>query len=328
LDTFKSFRDTLYSVNEVNFEDIALRLFRFQAKNNPVYNRYLQYLKCPVEEITSIHKIPFLPIGFFKTHEVKTGEWLPHVEFTSSGTTGIATSRHAINDLSFYLNLSENIFNQFYGPASQYHFLALLPSYLERTGSSLIAMMDYLIKQSKSPHSGFYLHNHADLVNKLNSLKNTDRKIVLWGVSFALLDLAEAFELDLHNCIVLETGGMKGRRKEWIRDELHLFLTKRFNIQAIHSEYGMTELMSQAYSKGEGYYLCPPWMKVLVRDINDPFLIVNSKVGGINVIDLANFDSCAFIETQDLGRIGQNGSFEILGRIDNSDVRGCNLLVG
>jgi hypothetical protein len=318
----------LYSVNEVNFEDIALRLFRFQAKNNPVYNRYLHYLKCPVEEITSIQKIPFLPIGFFKTHEVKTGEWLPEVEFTSSGTSGMSTSRHAINDLSFYLNLSENIFNQFYGPASQYHFLALLPSYLEREGSSLIAMMDHLIKQSKSSHSGFYLHNQADLVNKLNALKNTDRKIVLWGVSFALLDLAEAYELDLRDCIVLETGGMKGRRKEWIRDELHLFLTKRFNIQAIHSEYGMTELMSQAYSKGEGYYLCPPWMKVLVRDINVPFLIVNSKVGGINVIDLANFHSCAFIETQDLGRIGQNGSFEILGRIDNSDVRGCNLLVG
>jgi len=328
LDTFKSFRDTLYSVNEVNFEDIALRLFRFQAKNNPVYNRYLHYLKCPVEEITSIQKIPFLPIGFFKTHEVKTGEWLPEVEFTSSGTSGMSTSRHAINDLSFYLNLSENIFDQFYGPASQYHFLALLPSYLERKGSSLIAMMDHLIKQSKSPHSGFYLHNHGDLVNKLSALKNTDRKIVLWGVSFALLDLAEAYELDLRDCIVLETGGMKGRRKEWIRDELHLFLTKRFNIQAVHSEYGMTELMSQAYSKGAGYYQCPPWMKVLVRDINDPFLIVNSKVGGINVIDLANFYSCAFIETQDLGRIGQTGSFEILGRIDNSDVRGCNLLVG
>jgi phenylacetate-coenzyme A ligase PaaK-like adenylate-forming protein len=328
LDTFKSFRDTLYSVNEVNFEDIALRLFRFQAKNNPVYNRYLQYLKCPVKEITSIHKIPFLPIGFFKTHYIKTAEWITQAEFTSSGTTGTSTSRHAINDLSFYLNLSENIFNQFYGPASQYHFLALLPSYLEREGSSLIAMMDHLIKQSKSPHSGFYLHNHADLVNKLNALKNTDRTIVLWGVSFALLDLAEAFELDLRDCIVLETGGMKGRRKEWIRDELHHFLTKRFNIQAVHSEYGMTELMSQAYSKGEGYYQCPPWMKVLVRDINDPFLIVNSKVGVVNVIDLANFHSCAFIETQDLGRIGQNGSFEILGRIDNSDVRGCNLLVG
>jgi len=328
LDTFKSFRDTLYSVNEQNFEDIALRLFRFQAKNNPVYSQYLQYLKCPVAEITSIQKIPFLPIGFFKTHEIKTGEWLPQVEFTSSGTTGMSTSRHAVNDLSYYLNLSEYIFKQFYGSANEFHFLALLPSYLERTGSSLIAMMDHLIKQSKSPHSGFYLHNHADLVKKLNALRGADRPIILWGVSFALLDLAEAYELDLHDCIVLETGGMKGRRKEWIRDELHLFLTKRFNIEAVHSEYGMTELMSQAYSKGGGYYQTPSWMKVLVRDINDPFLVVNSKVGGINVIDLANFHSCAFIETQDLGRIGQNGSFEILGRIDNSDVRGCNLLVG
>jgi len=328
LDTFKSFRDTLYSINEENFEDIALRLFRFQAKNNPVYHRYLLYLECPIEEITSIQKIPFLPISFFKTHEVKTGTWLPQVEFTSSGTTGMVTSRHAVNDLSYYLSLSENIFKQFYGSTEQFHFLALLPSYLERTGSSLIAMMDHLIKQSKSPHSGFYLHNQADLVNKLNTLRGTDRKVILWGVSFALLDLAEAYELDLHDCIVLETGGMKGRRREWIREELHIFLTKRFNIQAVHSEYGMTELMSQAYSKGGGYYQSPPWMKVLVRDINDPFLIVDSKVGGLNVIDLANFHSCAFIETQDLGRIDQNGSFEVLGRIDNSDVRGCNLLVG
>lgn len=318
----------MYSVNEENFEDIALRLFRFQAKNNLVYNQYLQYLKCPVEEITSIDKIPFLPIGFFKSHKVKTGEWLPQIEFTSSGTTGTATSRHAVNDLSFYLNLSEHIFKQFYGPADQFHFLALLPSYLERTGSSLIAMMEHLIRQSKSAHSGFYLHNQADLVNKLNTLKGTDRKVILWGVSFALLDLAEAYELDLKDCIVLETGGMKGRRKEWIREELHLFLSKRFNIPAVQSEYGMTELMSQAYSKGGGYYQCPPWMKLLVRDINDPFLVVESKVGGINVIDLANFHSCAFIETQDLGRIDQNGSFEVLGRIDNTDVRGCNLLVG
>lgn len=318
----------MYSVNEENFEDIALRLFRFQANNNPVYHRYLQYLKCPIKEITSIQKIPFLPISFFKTHEVKTGAWLPQVEFTSSGTTGMVTSRHAVNDLAYYFSLSENIFKLFYGSAHQFHFLALLPSYLERTGSSLIAMMEHLIKQSKSPHSGFYLHNKTDLVNKLNTLKGTDRKVILWGVSFALLDLAEAYELDLKDCIVLETGGMKGRRKEWIREELHLFLSKRFNIPAVHSEYGMTELMSQAYSKGGGYYQCPPWMKLLIRDINDPFLVVESKVGGINVIDLANFHSCAFIETQDLGRIDQNGSFEVLGRIDNSDVRGCNLLVG
>jgi len=328
LNTFKSFRDTLYSVNEENFEDIALSLFHFQAKNNPVYNQYLRHLKTNVEDITTLNKIPFLPIGFFKTHQVKTGEWLPQVEFTSSGTTGMATSHHSVNDLAYYLNLSEHIFKQFYGPADQFHFLALLPSYLERTGSSLIAMLDHLIKQSKSPHSGFYLHHKIDLIEKLNTLKNGDRKVILWGVSFALLDLAEAYELDLSNCIVIETGGMKGRRKEWIREELHFFLTKRFNISTVHSEYGMTELMSQAYSKGEGYYQLPPWMKMLVRDINDPFSFVSNKVGGINVIDLANFHSCAFIETQDLGRIDQNGSFEVLGRFDNSDVRGCNLLVG
>jgi len=328
LSTFKSFRDSLYSVNEDNFEDIALQLFHFQAHNNPIYRQYLLHLKCKPEQIRLVHDIPFLPISFFKTHIVKTGIWKPEATFTSSGTTGMVTSKHEMLDLAFYLSLSERIFTQFYGPPSEYHFLALLPSYLERKGSSLIAMVEHLIKQSKSEHSGFYLRNHGELINKLTSLSGNERKTILWGVSFALLDLAEANELDLSNCIVIETGGMKGRRSELIRDELHHFLTSRFNVPVIHSEYGMTELMSQAYSKGNGYFKCPPWMKVLVRDINDPFCAADVKAGEVKIIDLANFHSCAFIETQDLGQIDQMGNFEVLGRLDNSDVRGCNLLVG
>jgi len=327
LDTYKSFEDSFYSVNEDNFRDIALRLFRFQAQNNQVYGQYLKYLNCKPEEILTLEKIPFLPISFFKTQSVKTGVWMAETEFTSSGTTGITTSKHPVKDLNFYLRLSEQIFERFYGAVEKYHILALLPSYLERSGSSLIAMIQHLINKSNSVHSGFYLNNYGELVQKIEFLKGGGKKIILWGVSFALLDLAEAFELDLSECIVMETGGMKGRRKEWTRQDLYEYLTHRFNVKAIHSEYGMTELFSQAYSSNGGYYKNPPWMKVLIRDINDPFLIVTGKAGVINVIDLANFHSCAFIETQDLGRIDQKGSFEVLGRIDNSDLRGCNLLV-
>lgn len=327
MDTFKSFEDSLYSVNEGNFEDIALRLFRFQAKNNPVYSQYLQFLNFKTDEVQSLEQIPFLPIGFFKTKPIKTGHWHAEVEFTSSGTTGIATSKHLVRDVSFYLRLSANIFEQFYGSCEKFHFLALLPSYLERTGSSLIAMINHFIEKSKSSHSGFYLSNHEELKDKLQFLKNDKKQIILWGVSFALLDLAESAEVDLSKCIIIETGGMKGRRKELIRQDVHEYLTSRFNVNSIHSEYGMTELMSQAYSQSNGYYRCPPWMKVFMRDINDPFTLVKDRAGAINIIDLANFHSCAFIETQDLGRINENGNFEVLGRIDNSDVRGCNLLV-
>jgi phenylacetate-coenzyme A ligase PaaK-like adenylate-forming protein len=327
LDTYKSFEDSLYSVNEYNFEDIALKLFRFQAQNNEIYREYLRYLNCEQNAIRSLEEIPFLPISFFKTQSVKTGVWIAETEFTSSGTSLTSTSKHLVKDLDFYLRLSEQIFEKFYGASEKYHILALLPSYLERTGSSLIAMIQHLIAKSNSVHSGFYLNNYDELVQKIEFLKEGEKKIILWGVSFALLDLAEAFQLDLSQCIVMETGGMKGRRKEWTRQDLHGYLTHRFNVKAIHSEYGMTELFSQAYSSGGGYYKTPPWMKVMIRDINDPFSVVKGKVGAIKVIDLANFYSCAFIETQDLGRIDQNGMFEVLGRIDNSDSRGCNLLV-
>uniref|UniRef100_UPI003567DA85 acyl transferase n=1 Tax=Labilibaculum sp. TaxID=2060723 RepID=UPI003567DA85 len=248
--------------------------------------------------------------------------------FTSSGTTGNLTSRHFVPDLKMYEQSFTKGFEQYYGSVSDYCILALLPSYLEREGSSLIYMMEHLIRDSKHPKSGFYLHNHEELIATIKELKKQNQKILLLGVSFALLDLAEKFQLDLENVIVMETGGMKGRRKEITREELHAFLTKRLGVEKIHSEYGMTELLSQAYSKGDSLFFTPSWMKVLIRDTYDPFSYEKQgRSGGVNVIDLANIHSCSFIETQDLGRIHADGSFEILGRFDHSDIRGCNLLV-
>jgi hypothetical protein len=246
LETFKSFAQTLEKINEGNFEDIALRLFHFQSVNNPVYKRYLECLNCDTACVSRLGQIPFLPISFFKSQLVKSGEWPPCIEFSSSGTTGSISSRHQVYDLDFYRSHSETIFRNFFGDPESFHFLALLPSYLEREGSSLIEMINYFIIRSKSEHSGFYLRNHTELIQKLNKLKADSRTVILWGVSFALLDLAEAFELDLSHCIVIETGGMKGRRREWIREELHTYLTSRFHVKVIHYEYGMTELMSQA----------------------------------------------------------------------------------
>ncbi|MCE2996782.1 MAG: acyl transferase [Cyclobacteriaceae bacterium] len=323
------FLSQLTHVNEGNFDDIALSLFHYQSIHNTTYRTFIETLGLQSSKITSIDQIPFLPIEFFKSHTIVTGNEPVEVVFTSSGTTGMTTSRHPVRDLSFYLKNAQTIFERYFGSLENYHFFALLPSYLERQGSSLIAMMDYFIRESKSPYSGFYLHNYQELVSHLRLAKNTDRKVILWGVSFALLDLAEGFELDLKDAIVIETGGMKGRRKEMIREELHELLCSRFKVGRIGSEYGMTELLSQAYSLGNGLYQSPPWMKILVRDINDPFqMLENGKTGGINVIDLANAHSCAFVETQDLGKWVQGGYFEVLGRIDNSDLRGCNLLVG
>jgi phenylacetate-coenzyme A ligase PaaK-like adenylate-forming protein len=329
LQTIKGFDQVLSHLNAQSFDSIALELFQFQAKNNPVYAQYLEFLKIDPTSVHQIDKIPFLPISFFKTQKVKTGDWEPEVIFTSSGTTGSVTSQHLVRSLSGYQQHSKRIFEQFFGPLSGYHFLALLPSYLERQGSSLIYMVDYFIKETGSPHSGFYLHDIESLVRKLHELRNSDRKIILIGVSFALLDLAEKMRLDLSHCVVMETGGMKGRRQELTRDELHGVLKSNFNLPNIHSEYGMTELLSQAYSTENGVFKCPSGMKILIRDISDPFSKPKtSQTGIINVIDLGNFNTCSFIETQDLGRVDQNGYFEVLGRMDNSDVRGCNLLVG
>jgi phenylacetate-coenzyme A ligase PaaK-like adenylate-forming protein len=329
LQSIKKFTTLLSSVNENNAENIALELFCFQAVNNPVYHSYLKHRSINYTKIASLSQIPFLPITFFKTHAVTSGSWKPEIEFHSSGTTGATTSRHLVWSLPFYLSHAEKTFEQFFGSLQDYHFLALLPSYLERKGSSLVAMMEHFITQSKSPHSGFYLFNQEELIKKIVTLRSDKRKVILWGVSFALLDLAEKFEIDLSHCLIIETGGMKGRRKEWIREELHEFLCKRFNVRQIGSEYGMTELMSQAYSFGGGQYKLPNSMKMLIREINDPYQNVPlGRVGAINIIDFANAHSCAFIETQDLGKTAQNGYFEVLGRIDNTDLRGCNLLVG
>ena len=324
----KDFTDSITSVNASNFEDIALKVFHFQYKNNLLYQSYAQALGKVPEKVTSMKMIPFLPIRFFKTHPVISGMWDSPIEFTSSSTSGVGVSRHRAWSLDFYLENVTSIFEQFYGSIKKYHFLALLPSYIERSGSSLIAMIDHFIKNDDTGNSGYFLNNQEDLLNKIQSLKASKKKTLLWGVSFALLDLAEKFEIDLSHCIIMETGGMKGRRKEWVREEFHRFLCQRFQVNEIHSEYGMTELFSQAYSKGEGYFSCPPEMKVVVRDLNDPFEAVpEGKTGAINVIDLANVHSCSFIETEDLGRMVNSSKFEILGRMDNSDIRGCNLMV-
>ncbi|WP_461640503.1 LuxE/PaaK family acyltransferase [Labilibaculum euxinus] len=314
--------------NENDFEKTALRIFQYQATNNIVYKEYLKHLKFDISTVKTLTQIPFLPIDFFKSHKVVSTTKKEQAIFTSSGTTGNLTSRHYVPDLKIYEASFTKGFEQYYGAVSDYCILALLPSYLEREGSSLIYMMEKLIKDSKHEKSGFYLHNHEELIATISDLKKQNQKILLLGVSFALLDLAEKFQLDLDDVIVMETGGMKGRRKEITREELHAFLTQRLGVEKIHSEYGMTELLSQAYSKGDSLFFTPSWMKILIRDTYDPFSYEQQgRSGGVNVIDLANIHSCSFIETQDLGRIHADGSFEILGRFDHSDIRGCNLLV-
>jgi hypothetical protein len=327
LDTFESFKLQLYNVNERSFENIALQLFSLQSVHNPVYRAYLSNLGYSGSPV-STEDIPFMPISFYKRHAIKTGAWADEVIFTSSGTTGLTTSTHHIADLGFYLSHTERCFAHFFGSLTDYHFMALLPSYLERKNSSLVAMMDYFIKNSGSAYSGFYLHNDEKLMKDLEMLRHAGGKAVLFGVTFALLELAEKYQPDLSHCMVFETGGMKGRRTEVTRQELHELLKTGLNTGEIFSEYGMTELLSQAYSTGKARFLAPPWMKVTARDITDPFRkgLLN-ETGGINVIDLANWHSAAFIETEDLGKVFQDGSFEILGRLDNSDLRGCNLLI-
>jgi phenylacetate-coenzyme A ligase PaaK-like adenylate-forming protein len=314
--------------SEEEFRQIALKVFRFQATNNPVYARFIELLNIDVNSVDHLEKIPFLPIEFFKSHKVVSTNEEAKAIFTSSGTTGNLTSRHYVPDLGIYEDSFTKGFEAFYGPVKDYCILALLPSYLEREGSSLIYMMEKMIADSEHPKSGFYLHNHDDLIACVKELKAQNQKILLLGVSFAFLDLAEAHQLDLSDVIVMETGGMKGRRKEITREELHAYLTSRFNVDKIHSEYGMTELLSQGYSKGNSLFETPAWMKIRIRDAYDPFSYEKTgRSGGVNVIDLANLNSCSFIETQDLGKIHADGKFEILGRFDNSDIRGCNLLV-
>ncbi|MEO9892162.1 acyl transferase [Aurantibacter sp.] len=319
----------IFNINsDVEFEKIALEIFKYQYQNNTVYNQFCTHLNRTAITVKKLADIPFLPISFFKSKQVLTSNLKPEITFTSSGTTGTETSKHYVPDLNLYKKSYLTAFEHFYGPVSDYCVLALLPAYLEREGSSLIYMVDDLITKSNHSDSGFYLNDLDSLQKKLDQLNSTKTKTLLIGVSFALLDLAENFSFNLSNTIIMETGGMKGRRKEIVREELHYILKKGFGVKNIHSEYGMTELLSQAYSTGEGIFKTPPWMKVLIRDTEDPLSPMPlEKSGGANIIDLANRDSCSFIATQDLGKVYKDGSFEILGRFDNSDVRGCNLMV-
>ncbi len=310
------------------FEEKSLQVFEFQYFNNPVYKHFCDLLGRSPAQVDKLEKIPFLPIEFFKSHRITSSEASEEIIFTSSGTTGQVKSKHFVTDLAIYEESFRRAFTNFYGSVENYAVLALLPSYLERKGSSLIYMVDDLIKKSKNPASGFYLHDLEALAQKLNELEQKQQKVLLIGVSFALLDLAEKFSLNLKHTVVMETGGMKGRRKEMIRAELHEILKQGLGVENIHSEYGMTELLSQAYAVKNGIFECPPWMKLLIRDPEDALtLLPDGKSGGINVIDLANLNSCSFIATQDLGKNLGAGKTEILGRFDSSDIRGCNLMV-
>ncbi len=314
--------------NKLNFEQEALKIFQYQAINNKVYADFLNFLKVNPKSIINLHQIPFLPIQFFKSHQILSSKEKIQQTFLSSGTTGVEQSKHFIIDLKIYEKSFTKGFQYFYGDIKNYTVLALLPSYLERKGSSLIYMVDDLIKKSKSIDSGFYINDLEELSYKLEELESNNKKVLLIGVSFALLDLIEFKNFKLKKTIIMETGGMKGQRKEMIREELHQILCKGLGVSKIHSEYGMTELLSQAYSHGNGIFKTPPWMKILIRDTEDALTFLpHQKTGGLNIIDLANINSCSFIATQDLGKTYANNTFEVLGRFDNSDIRGCNLMV-
>ncbi|KJD35323.1 acyl transferase [Tamlana sedimentorum] len=321
--------EDIFKINSKEaFEHMALEVFKFQFEHNKVYRSFCDLLYKHPSSVKTIQDIPFLPIQFFKTHDILSSCDTINTTFTSSGTTGTVTSKHLVTNLNIYEQSFTKGFEHFYGNVNDYVILGLLPSYLERTGSSLIYMVNHMINASKHPESGFYLNNLSELKTTLEKLDSEGKKVLLIGVSFALLDLIEQHQFKLKNTIVMETGGMKGRRKELIRAELHNLLKQGFGVNAIHSEYGMTELLSQAYSNGHGIFNCPPWMKLLTRDTEDALTIQSAgKTGGINVIDLANINSCAFIATQDLGSVKPNGEIEIIGRFDNSDIRGCNLMV-
>ena len=313
--------------NQAEFENLALQVFQFQYNKTAIYREFCDLLKVRPSKVHSVNDIPFLPIQFFKSHSVLAEGYPAEETFLSSSTTGAIPSKHHVAKLSVYEDSFFKTFETVFGNPSKYCILALLPSYLERGNSSLVYMVDQLIKKSENEDSGFYLDTMSDLAEKLIRLESTDKKTILFGVSYALLDLVTLNNFQLKNTIVIETGGMKGRRKEMVKDELHTLLQDGFGINSIHSEYGMTELLSQAYSQGHGRFSCPPWMRLLTRDTNDALSLVEGKTGGINIIDLANMYSCSFIATQDLGKLYPDGSFEILGRFDESDIRGCNLMV-
>lgn len=326
---YEELKNRLFNIqNQKDFESLALAIFSYQFEHIELYGKFCQVLNRTPNQVKALEDIPFLPIEFFKTHQILKNNSSYEEIFTSSGTTGMQTSKHYVSDLEIYEKSFKTAFRQFYGEIEDYVVLALLPSYLERKGSSLIYMADHLIKDSKHPQSGFYLDNLNLLSKNLKELDKSGQKVLLLGVSFALLDLVEKNKFSLQHTIIMETGGMKGRRKELTREELHTTLKEGFGVKHIHSEYGMTELLSQAYSKGDGLFYCPKTMQVLIREPEDPLNIVGyGKNGGINILDLANINSCSFIATQDLGRRYKDGSFEVLGRFDHSDIRGCNLMV-
>jgi hypothetical protein len=329
MDATKDFAKEIFHINDdETFHRIALDFFLIQAQQNLVYKKYIEVLNINPKNINSVVEIPFLPIEFFKTNKVILKNKTTQIEFRSSGTTSTKKSKHFIADLSLYEQSFLNGFQYFFGDVKDYCVLALLPSYSDQRDSSLIYMVEKLVQLSKNKLSGFFSNDQKELIKTIHSPNLAKKKILLIGVSFALLELAENHKIQHPYLMVMETGGMKGKRKEIVREELHAFLCKRLGVTKIYSEYGMTELLSQAYSIGNGIFKCPPWMKVLIRDVNDPFsLFPDEKSGGINIIDLANINSCSFIMTQDLGKIYSDGSFEVLGRFDSSDVRGCNLLI-
>lgn len=316
------------NVNEETFESIALAVFRYQVQNNPLYQEFINLLGVSVEAVTTMQQIPFLPIQFFKYHKIQTQKWEPERIFTSSGTTLQQPSRHFVRSLKWYNQCAFKAFEQEYGSLKNYVVLALLPSYLERQGSSLVFMAEQFIQRSQEPSSGFFLYNTSELIDVLGQCQRKNQPVLLLGVTYALLDLAQEYPETLKNVIVMETGGMKGKRAEMTKTKIHKVLTEAFDLKEIHSEYGMTELLSQAYSKGGGLFKPSHTMRVLIRETTDPLTILpTKKTGGINIVDLANIDSCSFIATDDLGRCYDDGTFSVLGRFDASDLRGCNLLV-
>ena len=326
LQHFKNNLFHLTSIDQCN--DLCIDIFHYQFEHNPVYHKFVQTLGRNLSLVHTFRDIPFLPIEFFKNHKIITGISTPDIIFTSSGTTGSATSSHYVADLELYRRSFTAGFEFFYGDISQYAILGLLPSYLEREGSSLIYMTEELIRLSNNPYSGFYLKHTGEMLETAKKAASKGYKVFVLGVSFALLEFAQEPKSLPEGTIIMETGGMKGRRKELTRLELYSILKEAFNIEKIHSEYGMTELLSQAYSSDNGVFQTPPWMKVLIRDMNDPFAFLpENKTGGINIIDLANINSCCFIATQDLGKLNNEGAFEVLGRFDDSDIRGCNLMI-
>jgi hypothetical protein len=322
--------DKILSVQTADFEELALEIFRYQYANNTIYQQYTDALGIRPGEVKSLLQLPFLPIRFFKSHRVQTGSFEPQQVFESSGTTGSTGSLHFVKDADWYRRGFTTAFQQFYGDPADWCIIGLLPSYLERKNSSLVYMVDELVRQSGHSDSGFYLNEFDRLAMVLKQLEQQGQKTLLIGVTFGLLDFGETHSLPLRHTLIMETGGMKGRREELVRPQVHAILKESFGVNAVHSEYGMTELLSQAYSKGEGIFQSPGWMRVLLRDEEDPLTLTEARDkvvnGAINVIDLANIHSCCFIATDDAGRLYPDGSFEVLGRLDGSDLRGCSLL--